>query len=132
MDPIDANINFFEKVVDSIYRGVDCSYVVYNKSFERSRLKEMIFFIPHYEIKILQIIENLYDLADFFDLRKDILRFKNLKGFYSIKKVLTILPEHTHKLSGAVPYSSLEEIKNGMEAQQKTLLRFFKLIDNDQ
>jgi hypothetical protein len=26
----------------------------------------------------------------------------------------------------------LEEIKNGMEAQQKTLLRFFKLIDNDQ
>ncbi len=61
IDPLNITIDAFKNVVDSLYRGPDYSYVVYNKSFESSRLREMITYInePEYTKKIECIINNI-------------------------------------------------------------------------
>ncbi|GHU46907.1 hypothetical protein FACS1894218_0220 [Bacilli bacterium] len=76
IDPIDVNHESLEQIIDAIYPENDAknySYVVYNKSFEKSRLTEMAEIInsQEYYDKVKVIKENIYDLADFFDPRKD-------------------------------------------------------------
>lgn len=70
-DPLELNIEHFKKIIDLIYddNSDQNAYVVYNKSFENSRLKEMAKMINEqaYYLKVIDIINNTIDLADFFN-----------------------------------------------------------------
>ncbi len=131
IDPLNITIDGFKNVVDSLYMGEEYSYVVYNKSFESSRLREMINYInePEYTRKIECIINNIYDLADFFQIRAEGVPFliKEFGGFYSIKKVLPYIEKnhyHLYEETGCKDYKKLA-VQNGLECQNKTTLRFF-------
>ncbi|MDE7075216.1 MAG: DUF2779 domain-containing protein, partial [Malacoplasma sp.] len=156
IDPKKITIKWFENIIDKLYFGpnpelVDntwkikkqhnTSYVVYNKSFECSRLKEMAKFIskPLYSFKVNEIIKNIYDLADFFKLSSSsdygyILFFKELFGFYSIKKVLPLVGKYNKKIyqtAKCLNYEDLE-ISNGQICQEETTKRFFDLLSNEE
>ncbi|MGL4948592.1 MAG: DUF2779 domain-containing protein [Mycoplasma sp.] len=136
-DPLNITIQNFKDLVDDLYCGEDYSYVVYNVSFERSRLNELIDYIneEEYTNKIKIIVSNLYDLANWFDPRKkDCLKIKKLKGFYSIKKVLPLISEESPKIfemTKCVDYKTLP-VGNGLVCQNKTLERFFGSLNDQQ
>lgn len=137
-DPKMIDNNFFKEVVDSLYRGSDYSYVVYNKSFECSRLKEIKQFIndKDYSEKIDTIINNIFDLADFFKVTKDkyVIFCKELKGFYSIKKILPLVNKYANYIfdeTKCIDYNTLE-ISNGAICQAKTLARFYNKITDQE
>lgn len=157
IDPKKIDISWFKKIIDSLYFGpkvivendqliVDgehnTSYIVYNKSFECSRLKEMAKFIKEkeYTFKVEEINKNIYDLADFFKLsaskKKDktnyYIFFKELHGFYSIKKVLPLVGKYNNDIYQQIKcldYTTLE-IGNGQVCQEETSKRFFGLISD--
>lgn len=133
VDPKDINKDFFKKIVDYLYEENfhEYSYVVYNASFERNRLKELKAILDDelYSKKIDNIIANLYDLANFFSLSKRQIVMADLKGFYSIKLVLNLIPKSILNKTKTVDYSSLE-IQKGDKAQSVTSLRFFDKISD--
>ncbi|MDE6473174.1 MAG: DUF2779 domain-containing protein [Ureaplasma sp.] len=136
IDPKDIKIEWFKQIIDDLYEGSDCSYIVYNKSFENSRLKEMKEYIndEEYSEKINIIIENVYDLADFFTLNKNYILIKELGGFYSIKKVLPLIEKYAPNIfveTKCHDYKKLN-INNGALCQQKTACRFLNLVDDNE
>lgn len=136
VDPRFITIEWFKNVVDSIYDGSNCSYVVYNKNFEKSRLKELKDYIndKSYSNKIDIINQNLYDLADFFIPSNNNIILEELYGFYSIKKVLALIEKEKPEiftLCKCKDYKKLE-IKNGSICQQETTKRFFNILTEDE
>ena len=137
-DPKKIDISFLKSVVDSLYCGPEYSYIVYNKSFECSRLSEINKFINEksYSKKIETIINNIFDLADFFKVTKDkyVIFFKELNGFYSIKKILPLVDKYANFIfndTKCIDYNTLE-IKNGLICQSKTLLRFYNKVSDEE
>lgn len=134
IDPLNIQIEDFKKIIDELYCGPEYSYIVYNKSFESSRLKEMIEYINEesYAQKINVIRENLFDLADFFTLKKEKtpIFIKEFGGFYSIKKVLPFI-ENNHselfEITNCKDYKKLN-VTNGLDCQNKTTIRFFNMM----
>ncbi len=138
IDPLQINVEAFKKIVDALYMGEEYSYVVYNKSFESSRLKEMIEYInePEYTKKIMVILNNIYDLADFFHIKAEgiPILIKEFGGFYSIKKVLPYIEKnyfHLFDATGCKDYKKLA-VHNGLECQNKTTLRFFNALTSQE
>ncbi|MGL4768902.1 MAG: DUF2779 domain-containing protein [Mycoplasmoidaceae bacterium] len=136
VDPININEKWFRDVVDSIYQGINYSYIVYNQSFEKNRLEEMKKFIRDigYHKKINCIQNNMIDLADLFKFsgNNKYIFLKELKGFYSIKKVLPLIQKYlpnVFDLTKCFDYKKLK-ISNGKECQAVTIKRFFKIIDD--
>lgn len=133
VDPQNITKDFFKQIIDSLYveNTYEYSYIVYNKSFEINRLLEMqsILNDPFYTKKIKAIIANVYDLADLFNFAKDNIYIKELKGFYSIKIVLSIIPDKFLNETKTVNYNSLA-IKRGDRAQALTSLRFLNKIND--
>jgi len=149
IDPINGiNKNDFKKIIDSILPNHNLeickqySYVVYNKNFECIRLREMAKYIneDEYFKKVSIIVENIYDLADFFNIGSAKLNcqiiLKELKGFYSIKKVLPLVEKYDYesfKTAGCKNYKTeLVQITNGKEAQNASTKRFFGLISDSE
>lgn len=146
VDPINGiSKNDFKMIIDSIMpdknlnKCREYSYVVYNKSFEQTRLKEMAQYInePIYNQKVEIIISNIYDLADLFNIKSTeniAVIFKELKGFYSIKKILPLVEKYdlkSFKDTGCKNYKTeLEQITNGSEAQSASTKRFFGLLND--
>ncbi|MGL5245958.1 MAG: DUF2779 domain-containing protein [Mycoplasmoidaceae bacterium] len=135
IDPKIIDTKWFKKVIDKIYVDRDnVSYVVYNKAFESTRLNDMAKFIneKEYYVKSKNIINNIFDLADFFDPRKNLITIKKLYGFYSIKKVLALIEKENSDLFNITKSKNYEllAVKNGVVCQQKTILRFFNIIDD--
>lgn len=134
IDPREINNEWFKAIIDKIHHGLEYSYIVYNKSFEASRLKEMAEFINEeiYELKVSEIIKNMYDLADFFivSMRKQLIVIPELKGFYSIKKVLPIIEKEFPQIYHDVNCLNYKELSvgNGLVCQTKTTKRFFNTI----
>ncbi len=117
------------------------SYIVYNINFERTCLKKMKAYLKdaEYAKKIDVIVNNLFDLADFFDIKKDkkhFFVFKELFGYYSIKKVLPLVQKYdceSYQQSGCKDYKlELDQVHNGVDAQKYSTLRFFGLINNQE
>lgn len=148
IDPINGiNKNDFKKIIDAILPSEDLdvcrkySYIVFNRNFERTRLKEMANYIneTEYRKKVEVINNNIYDLADFFNIvakgKNFQVVFKELKGFYSIKKILPLVEKYDNysfKATGCKNYKTeLTQITNGTEAQNASTKRFFGLL-NDQ
>jgi len=98
------------------------SIMVYNQSFEQTRLKEMAFIYPEYRERLLDMVERLFDLMHLLkgnqklyvplgfdeELAKTINYYHNdLNGSFSIKKVLPVFSDLNYKDLG---------IANGTEA----------------
>ncbi|MGL4617233.1 MAG: DUF2779 domain-containing protein [Mycoplasmoidaceae bacterium] len=135
IDPKNIHKNWFKEIINKIYVNKDnISYVVYNKAFEITRLKDMAEFINEkdYYKKSKKIIDNIFDLADFFDPRKNLITIKKLYGFYSIKKVLALIEKENSDLFDITKSKNYQllKIKNGVDCQQKTVLRFFDKIND--
>lgn len=141
-DPKDINIAWYKKIIDSLYTSDNLidktSYIVYNKSFEESRLKEIEGYLDNgYKKKIDKIRRNIIDLADLFKISQKngfIIFLKKLHGFYSIKKILPLIEESKPELfmiAQCKNYDELE-ISNGKICQEKTTLRFFNAITDSE
>ncbi|KEZ22301.1 DUF2779 domain-containing protein [Ureaplasma diversum] len=132
IDPKLVDIQWFKDVIDSIYQEDDSSYVVYNKSFEATRLKEMAGFINEvqYTNKVSKIVKDMFDIADFFTVKKHpnyLIVIPDLKGFYSIKKVLPLIARDYptfFTLAGCKDYKKLT-VGNGAVCMNETTKRFF-------
>lgn len=127
IDPLELSINFFKQIIDAIY--VDepsVAYIVYNKSFENTRLKEMAALIQEdeYTFKVASIIDRTIDLANWFAYgNKPHIIHKKLKGFHSIKKVNELIPRDIAEQTGTKNYSDLKKCQNGVMAQSLLLSR---------
>ena len=138
IDPKKINAQWYMDVIDQLYeKKKNISYIVYNKSFESSRLKEISYFLNNeeYTKKIFHIINNIFDLADFFQISSSngyCIFFKELYGFYSIKKILPLIKKYSQDIfvkTKCLDYENLD-IGNGQDCQSKTILRFFNKISD--
>ncbi|MCW3105714.1 MAG: hypothetical protein JWQ09_220 [Segetibacter sp.] len=77
---------FLIKLIEVL--GNEGTVLVYNKSFEASRLKELVREYPHHEERVGSILNRIVDLMAPF--RKNY-RLPEMEGSYSIKKVLPSL-----------------------------------------
>lgn len=145
IDPKDGiNANDFKKIINAILPSKDLeeckkySYVVYNKNFEVTRLNEMAEYIneSEYYNKVNTINKNIYDLADLFNLSSNTncaIVLKELRGYYSIKKVLPLVQKYDYESylkAGCVDYKQDLVIHNGIDAQSVATKRFFNKISN--
>lgn len=122
-----------------IINRYDSSVVVYHKTFEEQRLKEMQEYFPEYKQDLQRIIDRLFDLKDvlknnkkfyirhgFSDYEASRYNFysKELAGSYSLKKVIQVF----HKDA----YKNLN-IQNGVEAYKAYMrLEHIDPTDRDQ
>ncbi len=83
--------------------------LVYNEGFEKTRIKELARDFPKYEQQLLNINDNIIDLATPF--REKYYDNYTLKGKYSIKLIMPLLvPEMQNA------YKELELVQNGGDA----------------
>ena len=101
---VDPRENMIKFLLDNI--GKKGSVVVYNKNFEKSRIKELAKDFPMYEKELYNIIDRMIDLEVPF---KKYYYHHDFEGSSSIKKVLPVM----------VPELSYDRllIQNGSDAQ---------------
>jgi len=125
------------------------SIMVYNQSFEQTRLKEMAIIYPEYSERLLDMVDRLFDLMHLLkgnqklyqalgfegEEAKGINFYHNdLNGSYSIKKVLPIFSHLTYKGMGIangsealVAYARFPEMdEQTFQATYKDLLEYCK------
>ncbi|AXE60723.1 DUF2779 domain-containing protein [[Mycoplasma] phocae] len=153
-DPKKYDYRTLIKVIDDLYDEEASCYVVYNKSYESSRLlemQEMLFYyydrselisIEEYraiEHKIKFIVERIVDIAELFIVGSHGLKISNcqinigeLKGKYSIKKIEHYVSNNKIKLQHMImPYKDLA-IKNGGMALQISTARALDVIKDNE
>lgn len=122
-----------------IINRYDSSVVVYHKTFEEQRLKEMQEYFPEYKQDLQHIIDRLFDLKDvlknnkkfyirngFSDYEASRYNFysKELAGSYSLKRVIQVFNK--------AAYKNLN-IQNGVEAYKAYMrLEHINPTDRDQ
>ena len=114
----------------------DKMVLVYNDSFEKTRLKELAYIFPEYKEKLLKIRDNVFDLMNIVKTKsslyeklgysKEVAKMFNyyhpdMDGSFSIKKVLPLFSDLTYKGM---------EVGNGVEAMV-TYASFPKLLPLD-
>ncbi|MXR56172.1 DUF2779 domain-containing protein [Mycoplasma flocculare] len=137
----------FCKIIDKIYNENADFYVVFNKSYELTRLREMLDIIfknylekmPYheaskevekYELKVDKIIKKTIDLKDPF--ANYWILISDLKGCYSIKKIENFINKYKYNLERLIiPYNKLA-VKNGLEAMTKSIDRYFNFIGDNE
>ena len=93
----------------------DSCVIVYNQSFEMSRLKEMAELFPEFKDHLLNINDNIIDLFPVF--RNHDYYVKEMEGSSSIKKVLPALFPNDSNLD----YHNLKQVHKGDEASMAFL-----------
>lgn len=101
----DNRLELVQKLIAYIDLSKGGTVIVYNKSFEHSRIKELSNIFPQYKKELLKINEHMFDLLDIVFTRKDFYQqlgfeeeesktinyyHNDLKGSFSIKKVLPL------------------------------------------
>ena len=114
----------------------DKMVLVYNDSFEKSRLKELAYIFPEYRDKLLKIRDNVFDLMNIVKTKTSLYEslgyskeeakmfnyyHPDMDGSFSIKKVLPLFSDLTYKGM---------EVGNGVEAMV-TYASFPKLLPLD-
>lgn len=139
----------FKEIIDAILPSKnleECKeyhYVVFNDGFEVPRLNEMAKYINEKEYfeKVEIITSNIFDIAEWFTIHSDpkkdgFVVFKDLRGFYSIKKVLPLVEKYKpeiFKLTGCKNYKTeLTKIQNGSDAQNASTRRFFNIETDEE
>ena len=144
IDPKEISYTDFFKIIDSIYVEEADAYVVYNKSYENSKLQSMAdIFYKHqlmqnsidasvnwdsYYQKIQSIIAKTIDLLDLFKLSSlkgalPPIFLWELYGFSSIKKIEKYITKSGLDLEVMIePYSDLA-VQNGLMAMSKAIDR---------
>ncbi|MDD7837740.1 DUF2779 domain-containing protein [Metamycoplasma hyosynoviae] len=132
------------KIIEDIYDEKAKGYVVYNQTYEKSRLNEIITILKHYHqfankiskkdldnltTKKDHIVNNMIDIAKFVatnnlkNFNEKLFAISYLKLKYSIKSIEKYITAKKIKLPHQiVPYSELN-IKNGMMALTEAMLR---------
>jgi len=120
IDHQDRREELVKKMCENI--GDEGTVLVYNESFEKTRLKELASIFPEYKDKLLRIRDMVFDLMDIVKTKTKLyetLGYSNeeaksfnyydyrMSGSYSIKKVLPLFSDLTYKDM---------EIGNGVEA----------------
>ena len=95
---------------------MDSCVLVYNQSFEISRLKEMANLFPEFREHLLNIVDNIKDLLPPF--KNQDYYVKEMGGSASIKSVLPALFPNDPSLD----YHNLEQVHKGDEASNAYLL----------
>lgn len=145
LDPKHIQVNDFKIIIDNIYNENADWYVVYNKGYELTRLKEMIDLISRlnddslleYQNKVNQIKEKTIDLFDLFQTsssKENIppIFIPDLLGFSSIKKIEKYINENKIKLEVMIePYDELH-IQNGLMAMNKAIQRYLLSIHDNE
>jgi hypothetical protein len=142
IDPLTMQLDSYKEIIDAILpfdkyedlkKNDEYTYIVYNIGFERSRLNEIAHLFKkindiEYYNKAHTIINHLFDLADFFNLENpSSIAIEELKGFYSIKKVLKLIEHADSEIFnevGCKDYKKLDQIQNGALAQKYATKRF--------
>ncbi|MBU4692527.1 DUF2779 domain-containing protein [Mycoplasma zalophi] len=137
-DPKTINVNDFIDLINQVYGNkTHDAYVVFNKGYEITRMKEMIEYISKNELvtpdklnetkyKLQKIQENTVDIMLAF--KKDAIFLHALRGYYSIKKVEKYITKSHLQLKHLItPYSELE-VKNGKMAMDNAILRYTEVI----
>ena len=114
----------------------DKMVLVYNDSFEKTRLKELAYIFPEYKDKLLKIRNNVFDLMNIIKTKSSLYEslgyskeeakmfnyyHPDMDGSFSIKKVLPLFSNLTYKGM---------EVANGVEAMV-TYASFPKLLPLD-
>jgi hypothetical protein len=101
--------------------------IVWNDSFEKTRIKELARLFPEYEERLLDIHDRIYDLMKVFKGDKDIqgesmMNYydRRMQGSFSIKKVLPLFSHLSHQAL---------DVKHGGEAME--VYAHFPDYDND-
>ena len=105
---VDPRRSLAEKLVKDI--ATDGSVIVYNQSFEKTRIKELAELCPDLASQLLRIRDNIVDL--FYPIQKGYYYNKAMKNSTSIKSVLpAMFPDDP-----TLDYHNLEGVHNGGEA----------------
>ena len=114
----------------------DKMVLVYNDSFEKTRLKELAYIFPEYKDKLLKIRDNVFDLMNIVKTKTSLYEnlgyskeeakmfnyyHSDMDGSFSIKKILPLFSDLTYKGM---------EVGNGVEAMV-TYASFSKLLPLD-
>ncbi|WP_373439209.1 UU173 family protein [Metamycoplasma equirhinis] len=144
-DPLNYNYKTLVKIVNDLYDKNAEHYVVFNKSYEKSRLIEIKEMLENYcedgsidkltyelqSQKINEVNSKMIDIADFFNGKTAASKYINLgftKGLYSIKKIELFVSNSNLKLKHMItPYHELA-VKNGGMALQIATARAFNAI----
>lgn len=96
---------FAESLLQTL--GNDGPILVYNQSFEKTRIKELAAMFPDLSTPLLSLLERVVDLLP---ITKDFYYHPAMKGSWSIKAVLpTIAPD--------LCYADLVDVQDGTQAQ---------------
>lgn len=110
-DNDDHRLEMVEKMINDIDLSNGGTVLVYNKSFEETRIKELANIFPQYKKQLENINRHMFDLMDIVSSRKSFytdLGFSEeeagkinyydnkLRGSYSIKKVLPLFSDLTY------------------------------------
>lgn len=118
----DCREELIKKMIEIIDLSKGGTVLVYNESFEKNRIKELIEIFPQYKTELENINNHIYDLMNVVSAEKDEMKYYNYKmnGSYSIKKLLPIYSNTS--------YSDFD-VKNGIDAQTSYLL--FKTLPRE-
>ncbi len=129
----DPRIPFIENLLDAL--GNEGDIIVYNKSFEVTRLKEIANVFPEYEERINPVIGRIKDLM--LPFQKKYYYTPEMQGSYSIKYVLpALVPELSYENmeiadggTASLAYESLLSMDNFIKIDEikKQLLEYCKL-----
>ena len=140
IDPQKITLDDLYMIIESVYSGQKDKYVVYNKTYENTRLKEMVKLLDesnHPETKKAEemvdfIVENTIDLYELFVLnsknKKPLVVLHDQKGRTSIKNVEKHISQNNILLPRLIiPYANLE-VSNGLMAMEIAIKRSLNLI----
>lgn len=132
----------FENLLEKLLRAMkshintpDGTVIVWNKSFEMTRNKEMAERVPEYAEFLKSVNDRVFDLMDIF--RNQLYVHANFRGSYSIKKVLPVLvPELSYDDleigEGGTASVSWYHMATGKDKQpQKTYQNLLKYCELD-
>ncbi|WP_412031307.1 UU173 family protein [Metamycoplasma buccale] len=151
-DPLYYSYKDLIKIINDIYTENVDAYIVFNKAYEETRIKEIVEklwlfhedgVISEEEVKICEekaneIISKILDLANFFVNRKPLdftnafLNISNLLGKYSIKIIEKYATKNYPNLEHMIiPYQDLE-VKNGSMALEIATTRALGIIKDEE